>query len=205
MTDPESATLLRLPVTHLERASFAPYGAVIGAEAADSPNFNRAPGNLGFLWAQHPLEFPSQPQLCTLRYYYRAARCEFVQRHPASTVVLIPMGLRASIIYVALDDGFGRPELASARAILLEGDRGVIMHRGTWLRYAYPIGPFVDFAYVTQRLDPGTANSTDDVERCSLDETFGLVLDVDFTPPPGALTGSGGAVVQGTPRNPPLE
>lgn len=195
----------RLPLTHLERGSFAPYGAVIGAEAADSPNFNRAPGNLGFLWAQHLLEFPSQPQLCTLRYYYRAARCEFLQRHPASTVVLIPMGLRSSIIYVALDDGSGRPALGTARAILLEGDRGVIMHRGTWMRYAYPTGAFADFAYVTQRLDPTTANSTDDVERCRLDETFGLVLDVDFVPPDGALTGTGGAVIQGPIRNPPHE
>ena len=86
MMEPAYPEVRRLPLTHLDRESFAPYGAVIGAEAADSPNFNRAPGNLGFLWAQHPLEFPSQPQLCTLRYYYRATRCEFVQRHPASTV-----------------------------------------------------------------------------------------------------------------------
>jgi ureidoglycolate lyase len=195
----------RVPLQPLDSTAFAPYGAVIGPESADSPQLNRAPGNLGYLWIQRPLEFPRQPYVGSLRYYYRAMRCEFLQKHPASTVVLIPLGFQSSVIYVATDDGRERPDLGTVRAFLLEGGHGVILDRGIWIRYAFPIGRFADFAYVTQRVDPSTANTSDDVVRCRLDEVFGLVLDVDFLPGADAELGVGGAVVAGPPRNPPHE
>jgi ureidoglycolate hydrolase len=202
---PGGLEIRRLPVRHLDAVAFAPYGAVIGPETADSPNLNRAPGYLGYLWIQKALEFPRQAYVGCVRYYYRATRCEFVQKHPASTVVLIPLGLRASVIFVATDDGADRPDLATAQAFLLEGGRGVVLHRGTWVRYAFPLAPFVDFAYVTQRVDPATANSSDDVVRSRLDVDFGLVLDVEFQAIADLEIGPGGAVVSGRPRNPPLE
>lgn len=193
----------RLPVTQLSREDFAPYGIVIGPESAESPNFNRAPGNLGFLWIQRELEFPRQAYLGALRYYNRAMRCAFLQRHPESTVVLLPMGGQASVIFVALDDGDGSPDLDSARAVVLDGRQGVIIHPGTWLRYAFPIGPWVDFAYITQRVDPATANSTDDTVRYLLDEMLGIVLDVDFVAPDGAEMGPGDSVAALPPKDPP--
>ena len=195
----------RLPVSPLDAAAFDPYGAIIGPESADSPRLNRAPGNLGYLWIQKPLEFPRQAYVGSLRYYYRATRCEFMQKHPESTVVLIPLGFAPSIIYVATDGNPDEPDLATARAFLLEGGRGVILHRGTWVRYAYPLGAFADFAYVTQRVDPATANTSDDVVRCRLDETFGLVLDVEFRPGQDAVIGNDDVVVSGPPRHPPHE
>ena len=201
----ETPQLRRLPVSHLDSAAFDPYGAIIGPETADSPNLNRAPGNLGFLWIQKRLEFPRDAFIGSLRYYFRATRCEFLQKHPESTVVLIPLGFAPSIVYVALDGGSGQPDLATARAFLLEGGCGIVLNRGTWIRYAYPLGPFADFAYVTQRVDPATANTSDDVVRCRLDETFGLVLDVEFRPGQDAVLGPGEAVVSGPPRNPPHE
>jgi len=197
--------VLRVPVEPLDQDRFGPYGSIIGPETADSPRLNRAPGNLGFLWIQKALEFPRQPYVGSLRYYHRATRCEFMQKHPASTVVLIPLGFAPSVVYVATDDGADRPDLASLRAFLLEGGRGIILDRGTWIRYAYPLGPFADFAYVTQRVDAATANVSDDVVRCRLDETFGKVLDIEFVAPPDAELGVGGAVVAGPPRRPPHE
>jgi ureidoglycolate lyase len=193
----------RLPIKDLAAEAFAPYGAIIGPETADSPNLNRAPGNLGYLWIQRALEFPRQAYVGSLRYYYRATRCEFIQKHPESTVVLIPLGNHPSVIFVALDDSEGLPDLETARAFLLEGGQGVVLHLGVWVRYAFPLGPFADFAYVTQRVDPSTANTTDDVVRCRLDEQFGVVLDIEFGPGPGAELGAGGAVVAGPPRLPP--
>ena len=195
----------RLPLRQLERAAFEPYGVIIGPETADSPNLNRAPGYLSYLWIQKPLEYPGQAYIGSVRYYYRATRCDFVQKHPASTVVLIPLGHQPSVIFVASDDGSDRPDLATARVFLLTGGAGVILHRGTWVRYAYPLGPFADFAYITQRVDPKTANTTDDVVRCVLDAMFGLVLDIETEPPSGVELGAGGAVTSGPPRNPPLE
>jgi len=204
-TTPGELEIRRLPVRHLDPLTFEPYGTIVGPETAESPNFNRAPGNLGYLWIQKALEFPRQPYVGCVRYYYRATRCEFLQKHPASTVVLIPMGAGTSVIFVAIDDGSDRPDLSTAQAILLEGGRGVVLHRGTWVRYAFPLSPFVDFAYVTQRVDPATANVSDDVVRSRLDEDFGLVLDVDFRPGAGMEIGPAGTVVSGPPRNPPFE
>ena len=130
-TTPGELEIRRLPVRHLDPLTFEPYGTIVGPETAESPNFNRAPGNLGYLWIQKALEFPRQPYVGCVRYYYRATRCEFLQKHPASTVVLIPMGAGTSVIFVAIDDGSDRPDLSTAQAILLEGGRGVVLHRGT--------------------------------------------------------------------------
>ncbi len=197
----------RLPIQHLERKRFEPFGAVIGPETADSPNLNRAPGHLGFLWVQKALEFPKQAYMCTLRYYQRGTRVEFLQKHPDSTVTFIPLGGRASAIVVAPDDGHDHPDIGRAAAFLLDGSKGVVMHRGTWMRYAYPLGEFADFAYVTQRVDPATANTTDDTVRVNLDTQFGFVFDLVFEVPrgPSFEHGPSGAITAGPPRNPPYE
>jgi ureidoglycolate hydrolase len=196
-----------LPIQHLRRTAFEPFGVIVEPETADSPTLNRAPGNLGFLWVQKALEFPKQPYICTLRYYYRSMRCEFMQKHPASTVVLIPLGYRPSVFYVAPEAGGDKPDIDHAAAFLLEGGRGVVLHRGTWVRYAYPLGRYADFAYITQRVDPATANVSDDVVRFRLDADLGLVFDVEFPRPnvEGIQVGPGGAVIAGPSRNPPFE
>ena len=195
----------QLPVQRLNRSAFQPFGAVIEPETADSPNLNRSPGNLGMLWVQKALEFPTQPYMCCLRYYYRGGRCEFLQKHSASTVVLIPLGMRPSAFVVAPNDGQGRPAVEQATSFLLDGSKGVILHRGTWVRYAYPLGEFVDFAYVTQRVDPATANTTDDTVRANLDTEMGFVFDLVFDVPAGVgyEHGQSGAMVAGPPRTPP--
>lgn len=202
----EPTGVRRLVVEHLDRAAFAPFGAVIAPETADSPNLNRASNNLGYLWVQKELEFPGRAYMCSLRYYYRGNRCEFVQKHPASTITLITLGMHPAAVVVVPDVG-GRPAVDAARAFLLTGGTGVVIDRGTWVRYAYPLGAYVDFAYVTQRVDPATANTTDDVVRVNLDSELGFVFDLEFAPPADDAyqLGSSGAVVAGPPHNPPGE
>ncbi|MCY3951292.1 MAG: ureidoglycolate lyase [bacterium] len=202
----ESTGVRRLAVERLDRAAFEPFGAVIAPETADSPNLNRASNNLGYLWVQKELEFPGRAYMCSLRYYYRGNRCEFVQRHPASTVTLITLGMH-SAAFVAVPDVDGRPDVDAARAFLITGGTGVVINRGTWVRYAYPLGAYVDFAYVTQRVDPATANTTDDVVRVNLDSELGFVFDLEFAPPADDdyQLGPSGAVVAGPPQDPPGE
>jgi ureidoglycolate hydrolase len=182
-------------VEPLEREAFSPFGAVIAPETYSSPRFNRAPGNLGVLWVQKQLEFPGPCFMCTVRYYYRGLRCEFLQRHPASTVTLIPLGLRPSVVVAAGRREDDSPDLGSIHAFLLDGDAGVVFDRGTWLRYAYAIGDHADFAYVTQRVNPATANSSDDTERFRLDEQAGVVLELQFHPPADAELDATGSVI----------
>ena len=202
----ESPAVRRLAVEHLDRVAFEPFGAVIAPETADSPNLNRASNNLGYLWVQKELEFPGRAYMCSLRYYYRGNRCEFVQKHPASTITLIALGMHPAAVVVVPDAG-GRPDVDAARAFLITGATGVVIHRGVWVRYAYPLGAYVDFAYVTQRVDPATANTSDDVVRVNLDTELGFVFDLEFAPPDGDgyEFGPSGAVVAGPPHNPPGE
>ena len=202
----ESPAVRRLAVEHLDRVAFEPFGAVIAPETADSPNLNRASNNLGYLWVQKELEFPGRAYMCSLRYYYRGNRCEFVQKHPASTITLIALGMHPAAVVVVPDAG-GRPDVDAARAFLITGATGVVIHRGVWVRYAYPLGAYVDFAYVTQRVDPATANTSDDVVRVNLDTELGFVFDLEFAPPEGDgyEHGLSGAVVAGPPHNPPGE
>ena len=202
----ESPAVRRLAVERLDRVAFEPFGAVIAPETADSPNLNRASNNLGYLWVQKELEFPGRAYMCSLRYYYRGNRCEFVQKHPASTITLIALGMHPAAVVVVPDAG-GRPDVDAARAFLITGATGVVIHRGVWVRYAYPLGAYVDFAYVTQRVDPATANTSDDVVRVNLDTELGFVFDLEFAPPEGDgyEHGPSGAVVAGPPHNPPGE
>lgn len=197
-------TVRALSVRPIEQSAFAPFGAVIAPETAAAPSMNRSPGNLGFLWVHKELEFPKQSYICTLRYYYRGNRCEFLQKHPGSTVTLIPVG-GVSVIVVAPDDGHDQPDVDAAKAFLLEPGRGAVLHRGVWVRYAFPLGEFADFAYVTQRVDPATANVSDDVLRVNLDTELGIVFDLVFDVPSGeghTLTPSG-ALAAGPDRAPP--
>lgn len=202
----ESPDVRRLAVEQLDRKEFEPFGAVVAPETADSPNLNRASNNLGYLWVQKELEFPGRAYMCSLRYYYRGNRCEFVQKHPASTITLITLGMHPAAI-VVVPDVDGRPQVDAARAFLLAGGTGVVIDRGTWVRYAYPLGAYVDFAYVTQRVDPATANTTDDVVRVNLDSELGFVFDLEFAPPidDDYQLGPSGAVVAGPPHSPPGE
>ena len=202
----ESPAVRRLAVEHLDRVAFEPFGAVIAPESADSPNLNRASNNLGYLWVQKELEFPGRAYMCSLRYYYRGNRCEFVQKHPGSTITLITLGMHPAAVVVVPDAG-GRPDVDAARAFLIAGATGVVIHRGVWVRYAYPLGAYVDFAYVTQRVDPATANTSDDVVRVNLDTELGFVFDLEFASPEGDgyELGPSGAVVAGPPHNPPGE
>jgi len=195
----------KLAVEPLTRELFAPFGALIAPESKDSPNLNRAPGNLSMLWVQKELEFPDRSYMCTLRYYYRGNRCEFIQKHPASTVTLITLGSASSVIIVVPDNGNDQPVVERARAFLLEGAKGVVVNRGVWVRYAYPVGAFADFAYVTQRVDPTTANTTDDVVRMNLANELGFVFEFELAPPQGSEYSQdpSGAVTSGPERYPP--
>lgn len=193
-----------LSVRPLDATAFRPFGAVIAPETADAPSLNRSPGNLGFLWVHKQLEFPKAAYICSLRYYYRGNRCEFLQKHPQSTVTLIPVA-GISAIVVAPNNAAGGPDVDAAQAFLLEPGRGAVLHRGVWVRYAYPLTQFADFAYVTQRVDPATANVSDDTVRVNLDTDLGFVFDLAFDVPSGeghAHTPSG-ALAAGPERDPP--
>jgi ureidoglycolate hydrolase len=182
--------VVSVPLRHLDSTRFAPYGVVVEAGLPDSKNLNRAPGQMAFMWVHRMLEYSKQPFLATCRYYYRGSRCEFLQRHPSSNVVLVPLGCHPSVILLA-PDASGVPDVERAEGFLLDGSKGVVIEPNTWIRYAYPLTEFADFAYVSARLDPA-----DDIEHVYLDRDLGVVLEFQMRPPegPGVEYSLGGAV-----------
>ena len=185
------STLIRVPVRPLDAASFARFGSVIEAGQPGDQTLNRAPGQMAYMWVHQELTYPRTPFIATCRYYFRGARCEYVQKHPGSTVVLVPIDAKPSVIWF-LPDKAGRPDIEEVQAIVLDGRRGIVVNPGVWIRYAYPVLDTADFAYVSARVDP-----EDDIERAYLERDSGLTLEWYFKAPSGAdveLT-SGGAVL----------
>lgn len=186
-------------VLNLDANPLAGIGSIVTAGSPEDESLNRAPGQMAFLWIHQFLDYPKKPYIATGRYYFRGARCEYLQRHPASTVVLIPLGMSASVIFVAPDVD-GEPDLSQVKAVLLDGRSGVVINPGVWVRYAYPVGEFADFAYVSARVDP-----EEDIERIDLEERYGTVLEWRFGPPrqDGVKLSPGGAALALPPRLPP--
>jgi ureidoglycolate hydrolase len=184
-------SIRRVAVRPLDRDEFRRYGSVIEAGAVDDPSLNRAPGQMAFLWVQQSLAYPKTPFVGTCRYYYRGTRCEYVQQHPESTVVLIPIDGRPSVIWFLPDRG-GQPDVDRAEAVLLDGRRGIVTNPGTWIRYAYPVLQAADFAYVSARIDP-----EEDIRRVYLERDHGVTLEwfFDVPPGPGVKLTEGGAVL----------
>jgi ureidoglycolate hydrolase len=195
MTDP---LVRRFPVTPLDSESFKRFGSVVEpGDDDEDPTLNRAPGQMAYLWVHQFLTYPKQPFIATGRYYFRGARCEYVQRHPESTVVLIPIDGRPSVIWL-MPDRDGQPDVDAAEAVLLDGRRGIVVNPGIWIRYAYPVTETADFAYVSARVDP-----EDDIERVYLERDHGTVLEWYFGAPtaPGVSLTDGGAVLGLPSRN----
>ena len=182
----------RVAVEPIDAVAFTPFGTVVEPGGTDDPTLNRAPGQMAYMWVHQQLRYPKTPFIATCRYHARGARCEYLQKHPASTVVLIPLDGNPSVIWVARDRA-GEPDLAGARAFLLDGRRGVVIHAGVWMRYAYPILETADFAYISAREDP-----EDDIVRRQIERDDGVVLEWYIAAPTrqGVELTAGGAVTR---------
>ena len=134
---------------------------------------------MAYMWVHQFLTYPKPAFIATCRYHYRGARCEYLQRHPESTVVLIPIDGNPSVIWLAPDRD-GLPDLDRAEAVLLDRRRGIVLNPGLWIRYAYPVVDTADFAYVSARVDP-----EDDIERVYIERDHGTVLEWYFDAPAG--------------------
>jgi ureidoglycolate hydrolase len=182
----------RVRVQPLDVQAFARYGTVVEPGHVEDPTLNRAPGQMAYLWVHQPLQYPKPPYFATCRYYYRGSRVEYLQQHPESTVFLVPLDGKPSVVMFAPDRD-DQPDLDGVEAILLDGHRGLIVNPGVWLRYAYPILETADYAYVSARIEP-----EDDIRRVYLDRDHGIVLEWYFGAPigPGVTLSDSGAVLR---------
>lgn len=177
-----SVETIRVPVTPFTAESFAPYGICLAAdEAAVSSEGRHFEGELAGgarateiryrRWETFPLEFTLKPPTASVvRYFQRGFTCTTLERHPGESQMFVPIGGKASILAVAAPDPSSPlPDPSTFKGFLLEGDRGFVLHRWTWVRHVYPVGDHCDLVVVT-----GRVLATDDVENVDLEQQLGL-------------------------------
>ncbi len=136
----------------LGEAAFQPFGEIVGKGAA-TPVFE------GIKLKSWRMDYgvDGATELMFSRYGFQPWQFTRLERHFNVTQCFLPLGGAASIMVVAApterDDPAAIPEPDAVRAFHLEGDRGILLWRGTWHaldRFAVR-PPHVDFALITGR------------------------------------------------------
>jgi ureidoglycolate lyase len=169
-------------VEALTALAYEPFGSVIGlpSEPPVAENEERS------YWKSPDLELvegtfkPVYVEMRRIDYVVRR-----LHRHRGFSQVLIPLGGEAFIHVVAPPGDV--PDLSQLRAFIVEGDKGVIIGRGTWHRNpAYPLSTKASLVLISggpssrdqlTRGEQTVSSSTDLVELSSLsDDEFRLLL-----------------------------
>ena len=161
---------IRVPLSEFSTAGFAPYG--VCHEMPDRRPDRKA-GTHAALWNLGDLEFTLKaPFVGFVRYYRRGFICSTMERHPGETQTFVPVGGMESIVAVARPTEGLRPDPRTFRGFLLDGRKGLTLHRGTWVRHFFPIGSHADYVVVTGRRAP-----TDDVDNIDLAASMGIEFE----------------------------
>ena len=154
---------IRTPLVVFTTESFSPYGICHEIPAREP---DRRAGTHAALWTLGDLEYTLKaPFVGLVRYYQRGFVCSTMERHPGETQTFIPVGGMPSIVAVAEPNDQPLPDPATFRGFLLDGTKGLTLHRGTWVRHFYPIGDHADYVVITGRRTP-----QDDVDNIDLVE-----------------------------------
>lgn len=116
-----------LRLTPFDEAALAPYGQIIRPPSQ--------PGERAFytewLADQHPgtsirlhtnTIVPSTPPYAVHQ----------LERHPRTAQIFIPLNVSRYVALVTAMDETGGPDLATAMAMILPGDRGIVFAKGVW-------------------------------------------------------------------------
>jgi len=170
--------IIDIPIEPLSEASFAPYGAVVGALAAP-PVFS---AGVMDTW-RVPFEVDGAVQMTICRFKRQPMRFSTLERHLAVTQGFLPLGGTASIMVVApptdIADPNAAPDPDLVRAFRLDGDKGVVLWRGVWHALArFPVSAdYADIVLLTGR------DTQAEIERAAYDpQDMRLTHLVDYAP-----------------------
>jgi ureidoglycolate hydrolase len=160
----------RIPLTPFTSETFARYGVCLEIPDEDA---HRLAGTHAQLWQLGDLEFTLKaPFAGIVRYLQRGFVCSTMERHPGETQTFIPIDRLPSIVAVAERNDRQLPDPVTFRGFLLDGTKGLALHRGTWVRHFYPIGDKADYIVITGRHKP-----TDDVDNIDLAAQLGVQFE----------------------------
>jgi ureidoglycolate lyase len=134
--------MMRIHVEPLTAEAFAEFGVVLGEPSGVEPAIRDAVSDvwLGFAGL---MGIGARPGMaCTYLKIHSVPECsDKLEQHQSSAEAFIPL-VGQSILWVvpaeALDAA-GIPDLARARAFLMDGNRGVLMRPGTWHAVPYKL------------------------------------------------------------------
>jgi ureidoglycolate lyase len=165
--------------------AIAPYGALIGAGLG-------AGRGTGFyddaVMLYDTPRFASDADTClsVARVSRRAGEVRFLERHFKHTQAFLPLnGAPYAVVVAPPTPSCDVPELAAVRAFRFRGDRGFMMHVGTWHEFPFALVDPVDLVIVlrneTNRDLQAVANGEaagEDLQKRNVEQRFGAVLRV---------------------------
>ena len=186
---------IALTAEKLSIQAFAPFGEVLSPRAAP-PITNRTLIEKGFVRTKDPVSDSRYPDFDVLDYWTpiaeiskdtmrfgylrpkpRPLRVSWFERHVLGTQTFIPIGGKRALFVVAPAgdnaDPDALPDLALARAFVLDGTAGVNIKPGTWHWTPFPLEAGADFVIlVRDRAGP------DDLNFVDLEQRLGARIDV---------------------------
>jgi ureidoglycolate hydrolase len=129
-----------LKVEELTEQSFVTFGCMLGQPASRAPNIVDQISNVwvGFTDLKQIGSKPGK-QITYLQVRSRPALFDMIEKHETSAEAFIPLEGTSILLVVPADavDSSGKPDMCHARAFLMDGSKGVIMHPGTWHAVPY--------------------------------------------------------------------
>ena len=167
----------RIPLEEFTHETFSSYGRCLEVPVSEP---DRTAGTWASLWNLCDLEFTlKQPFAGIVRYVQRGFVCSTMERHPGETQTFVPIGDDWSILAVAAPTDGPLPDPATFKAFLLDGSKGIVLGRGTWVRHFFPLGPKADYVIIT-----GRHNKADDVDNIDLAASLGIEFEFTLQPEP---------------------
>jgi ureidoglycolate lyase len=165
--------------------AIAPYGALVGAGLGASRG-TAFYDDAVVLYDTPRFESDADTCLSVARVHRRPGEVRYLERHFKHTQAFLPLNGSPYVVVVAPPTPSADvPQLAAIRAFRFRGDRGFMMHVGTWHEFPFAIDAPVDLVVVlrneTNRNLQAVASGEavgEDLQKRNVVQRFGEVLRV---------------------------
>jgi ureidoglycolate hydrolase len=133
---------MRIRVEELTEDRFQKFGHVLGEPITVSPSVANETSSswLGVTDLMGIGSVPSRP-VTFLKIHARPALYDRIEKHETSAEAFIPLEGRSILLVAPAEavDEQGRPDMARARAFLMDGSQGILMRPATWHAVPYTL------------------------------------------------------------------
>ena len=155
--------VLRFKPEPLSDEAFAPYGSVIAHQGTQRRHFVPAVVDAD-LTTTRPMAWVSKMKAAVTL----PLTIDTLERHLHSAQTFIPLSHTHYLIFVAGNQGDGRPDMHAARAFIAAPSQGVCFHRGTW---HFGLSPLADDAEFFVVMSKAFSSAVQDDEFLPLSQT----------------------------------